>query len=86
MVLFLLVSGVPLTSLFTYFTEGEWSQTAVLVQLISVEIIEGGGKFLFGKILSLNYWNDTLCFYNRESNNCEMLDGKVTKHFPNLVC
>ncbi|TVT98701.1 hypothetical protein EJB05_55972 [Eragrostis curvula] len=69
--------SVPCTSLFTYFEEGEWSQTGVLVQLISVKVIEGAGKYLFGKILSLNYRNKVLSFYNRDSNDCEMLDGKA---------
>uniref|UniRef100_A0A0A9DCU7 Uncharacterized protein n=1 Tax=Arundo donax TaxID=35708 RepID=A0A0A9DCU7_ARUDO len=78
-------TGGPRKSRFTYFKEGEWSMMGVLVQLISVKIIKGAGKYLFGKILSANYWNEYLSFYNRErerereSNDCKILDGKGTK-------
>ena len=71
--------GVPLplprTSLFTYF-EGEWSQTGILVQLVSVKIIEGAGKYLFGNILGVNYRKEFLSFYSRESNDCGILDER----------
>lgn len=58
-----LTSGVPRRSLFTYFEEGEWSQMGFLVQLVSVKIIEGGGKYLFGKILGVNYQLEFLSFF-----------------------
>ncbi|CAO2204290.1 unnamed protein product [Urochloa humidicola] len=69
--------SVPRTSLFTYFEEGEWSQTGTLVQLVSVKIIEGSGKYLFGKILAVNYRKEFLSFYSRESNDCEIRDEKA---------
>lgn len=78
-----LIPGIPCTSFFTYFEEGEWSQTATLVQLVSVKIMQGAGKYLFGKILPVNYRGEFLSFYYRESNDCEILDEKVTRlsHF-----
>ena len=57
--------GVPRTSLFTYF-EGEWSQTGILVQLVSVKIIEGAGKYLFGNILGVNYERIFIFLQQRE--------------------
>lgn len=80
-----LIPGIPCTSLFTYFEEGEWSQTATLVQLVSVKIIEGARKYLFGKILPVNYRGEFLSFYNRESNDCEILNEKVTR-LSNCLC
>ncbi|CAO2178875.1 unnamed protein product [Urochloa humidicola] len=69
--------SVPRTSLFTYFEEGEWSLTGTLVQLVSVKIIEGAGKYLFGKILAVNYRKEFLSFYSRESNDYEICDEKA---------
>ncbi|TVU35625.1 hypothetical protein EJB05_17525 [Eragrostis curvula] len=35
------------------------------------------GNYLFGKILARNYRSEFISFYNRDSNNCELLDEKA---------
>jgi hypothetical protein len=44
-----------------------------------VKIIEGAGKYLFGNVLAVNYRKEFISFYSRETNDCEILDEKVTR-------
>lgn len=46
-----------------------------------MKIVEGAANFLFGKILSRNYRGDYLSFYDRDNNNCELLDKKASELF-----
>lgn len=54
----------------------ENGQRGNLVQLISVTIVEGAGKYLFGKVFARNYPNEFISFYYRDDNNCELLGEK----------